>query len=71
MHTSLACITLLLCITLCNACTPQYEYKVKGIRKVRVFLEISTGGVKVFKRKGKRVSIHHLVCACINLSYCY
>ncbi|XP_064390246.1 carboxyl-terminal PDZ ligand of neuronal nitric oxide synthase protein-like isoform X2 [Halichondria panicea] len=32
----------------------RYEYKVKGIRKARVFIEISTGGVRVSKRKSKR-----------------
>ena len=34
----------------------QYEFKVKGIRKIRCTLDVSTTGVKVSKRKRKRVS---------------
>lgn len=37
-------------------CALQYEFKVKGIRKVRSNIIISTQGVKVTKRKRKRVS---------------
>ena len=31
--------------------SPQYEYKSKGIKKIRSQLEISTAGVKVTKRR--------------------
>jgi len=34
----------------------QYEYKVKGIRKIRVNINVAVAGVKISKRKGKRVS---------------
>ena len=33
----------------------RYEYKVKGIRKVRCSLQVSVSGVKVAKRKRRRV----------------
>ena len=35
----------------------QYEFKVKGIRKVRCYLQVSVDGAKVTKRKSKRVSV--------------
>ena len=45
----------------------QYEYKVKGIRKKRVTIEVSTQGVKISKRKRRRV---RLVLAFPSLSTC-
>ena len=43
---------------------PQYEFKVKGIRKARCALEVSMQGVKVTKRK-RRVRAHtlHILCS--------
>ena len=35
----------------------QYEFKVKGIRKVRCYLQVSVDGAKVTKRKSKRVTV--------------
>ena len=46
-----------LCLTLSPPShSPQYEYKVKGVRKKRCYIEMSVGGVKITRRKSKRVS---------------
>jgi hypothetical protein len=34
----------------------QYEYKVKGVRKKRCYIEMAVSGVKISRRKSKRVS---------------
>ena len=43
----------------------QYEFKVKGIRKVRCYLHVSVDGAKVTKRKSKRVC----TIVCINSEF--
>ena len=47
----------------------QYEYKVKGTRKVRCALQVATSGVKVSKRKSKRVCSQHVPSPLIPTSY--
>ena len=48
--------TFVLLFSLSPSLSPQYEYKVKGVRKKRCYIEMSVSGVKISKRKSKRVS---------------
>ena len=45
-----------LSLSLSLSLSPQYEYKVKGCRKKRCYIEMSVSGVKISRRKSKRVS---------------